>query len=131
MEKVFTVAKIKTGVCMLFLIGLADTSDISSSLSDTFCQGKILSVTIVVPTEDEFGANNLALCSTCGGGEESEVMASHADLALGAQGNRLLRSKTKKDDKSKSLLNGISEGYKEAFGTNSGATTATDADSTT
>ncbi|CAJ1937441.1 unnamed protein product [Cylindrotheca closterium] len=131
MHNVFTDAKVETGVCMLFHIGLANTSDISSSLSDTFCQGKVVSVTIVVPTEDEFGATNLALCSTCGGGQESEVMISHAELALGAEGDRLLRSKTKKRDKSKSLLNGIYEGYKGAFGTNSGATTATEADSTT
>ncbi|CAJ1956835.1 unnamed protein product [Cylindrotheca closterium] len=130
MEKVFTDAKVETGVCMLFHIGLGDTLEESSSLSHTFCQGKVVSVTIVLPTEDEFGATNLALCSTCGGGQESEVMVSHAELAFGAEGNCLLRSKTKNDDLSKSLLNDISKGYNEAFGTNSGATTGTEADST-
>ncbi|CAJ1936992.1 unnamed protein product, partial [Cylindrotheca closterium] len=95
MEKVFTVANIETGVCMLFLIGLDKASEESSSMSGPFGQGKVVSTTIVVPTADGYGATNLALCSTCGGGEESEVMASHADLALGAQGNLLLRTKKK------------------------------------
>ncbi|CAJ1953059.1 unnamed protein product [Cylindrotheca closterium] len=96
MEKVFTVAKIETGVCMLFLIGLNKASEKSSSMSGPFGQGKVVSTIIVVPTADRYGATNLALCSTCGGGEESKVLASHADLALGAQGNRLLQKKKKR-----------------------------------
>ncbi|CAJ1953947.1 unnamed protein product [Cylindrotheca closterium] len=103
MKQVFAVAESKTGVCMLFLIGLDESSEESIVFfkSDTFGQGKVITVTIVVSNEDEFGATNLALCSTCGGGQESEVMVSHADLALGAKGTRLLRSKTKKDGPSK------------------------------
>jgi len=113
MQKVFTDAKIKTGVCMLLLIGLDNTAEEPSLLSDAFGHNKVVTVTIVVPNEDRFGATNLALCSTCGGGQESEVMVSHAELALGAKGERLLRSKTKKDDPSQLLLDDISQGYGE------------------
>ena len=72
---------------------------------------------IVVQNENDFGANNLALCSTCGGGEESEVVVSHVKLALGAKARftRLLRSKTKDDAPSKLLLTGIAEGYSTAL----------------
>jgi len=72
---------------------------------------------IEVPNEDDFGATNLALCSTCGGGEEAEVMLSHEDLALGADYKfaRLLRRKTKGEDPSKKTFerdNGrVSPGY--------------------
>jgi hypothetical protein len=113
MQEVFTGANIKTGVCMLLLIGLDNTAEEPLSLSDTFSHGKVVTITIVVPNEDRFGATNLALCSSCGGGQESEVMASHAELALGAEGERLLRKKTAKDDPSKLLLNDIAQGYGE------------------
>ncbi|CAJ1943817.1 unnamed protein product [Cylindrotheca closterium] len=93
-------------------------------MSGPFGQGKVVSTIIVVPTADGYGATNLALCSTCGGGEESEVMASHADLALGAQGNRLLRKKKQKGELSEQLLTSISQGYQEAFDRNSEATMA-------
>mmetsp|Transcript_4328 Transcript_4328/g.10137 ORF Transcript_4328/g.10137 Transcript_4328/m.10137 type:complete len:640 (-) Transcript_4328:240-2159(-) len=114
MKNVLGESKITTGVCVLLLIGLEDTSpDEPSTLH--FQVGEISTVVIVVPEEDDFGATKLALCSTCGGGEESEVMASHADLALGAKGARLLRTSTKVRDPSKELLEKLSSGYSEAF----------------
>jgi hypothetical protein len=98
----------------------------SSSSSFQFDYGKVSTVEIVVPNENDFGATNLAFCATGGDGEvpegtkvteESKVMASHADLALGADGKfaGLLESKMNDDDnQSMMLLNEIVAGYREA-----------------
>jgi len=111
MEGIFRDAKLETGVCMLLLIGLETTKKAFSTFQ--FSHDNVSTLEIEVPNEDKFGATNLALCSTCGGGEEAEVMVSHADLALGADSKFacLLRSKTKDNDPSKKLLNEITEGY--------------------
>ena len=103
-----------TGVCMLLLIGLERQSLASRHATKfKFSHGSITTVVVEVPQNDEFGATNLAMCPTCGGGEKSEVMVSHSELALGAKATftRLLRSKTTKDDASKIFLDDIKNHY--------------------
>ncbi|CAJ1938772.1 unnamed protein product [Cylindrotheca closterium] len=117
MQKLFTDAGIQTGVCLLLLIGLDNTSGKKTrkktKSGNSFGHGQIFTVTVVVPKEDRFGATNLALCSTCGGGQESEVMVSHAELALGADHSFdcLLRKKNEDDGLSQLLFEEIREGY--------------------
>ena len=110
MKNAFKKVGVQTGVCILLLIGLeAVQSTADDQPSFEFAAGQISTVVIEVPNDDPFGATNLAWCSTCGGGEKSEVMASHAELALGPQmdSQKLLRSKTKKSAPSAVFLNDI------------------------
>ena len=108
-----------TGVCLLLLIGLEHESSETSQNTATFefSNGAVSTVVIEVPKRDRFGATNLAMCSTCGGGEKSEVMVSHTELALGAQSTfaRLLRSKTKGTDPSREFLKDIVSHYNEVY----------------
>lgn len=54
---------------MLLLIGLEDPSAKPSNFR--FSDGTVSTVEIEVPNEVDFGASNLALCSTSVGGEEA------------------------------------------------------------
>jgi len=112
MKKVFEGADIETGVCVLLLICLDEPFSESFSTLQ-FSHHTVSTVVIEVPKEEDFGATNLALCSTCGGGNESEVMVSHSELALGADYNfeRLPFKKISDDDPSRLLLKEITEGY--------------------
>ena len=114
MKMVFKDAGIETGLCILLLIGLEDPSQ-STIRKKNFSHGRIFTVTIEVPTDDCFEATKLAVCSTCGGGEKSEVMASHSEVALGRgkSAKRLLRSKTKPDMPSSQFLQEIKEGFED------------------
>ena len=116
MKNAFENAGVQTGVCMLLLIGLEATqSTADDQPSFKFAAGQISTVIIEVPNNDSFGATNLAWCSTYGGGEKSEVMASHAELALGPQidSKGLLRRKTTKKAPSAVFLNDILKCIKE------------------
>ena len=110
MKNAFKNAGVQTGVCILLLIGLeAAQPTVDDQPCFEFAAGQISTVVIEVPNDDPFGATNLAWCSTSGGGEKSEVMASHAELAFGPQIDfqRLLRSKTAKSAPSAVFLNDI------------------------
>ena len=119
MEKVFEDAGIETGLCILFLIGL-DVRLQSTRPGMNFSHGAISTLIIEVPANDRFGATKLAVCSTCGGGEKSEVMASHSEVALGTGKcfERLLRSKTKKTMPSSEFLQDITKGFKDTLSVN-------------
>ena len=116
MKEVFKGAGIKTGLCILLLIGLEDP--LQNTLPDmNFSHNAISTLIIEVPADDRFGATKLAVCSTCGGGEKSEVMASHSEVAVGS-GNRfgrLLRSKTTKKMPSSKFLQEIAKGFEDAL----------------
>ena len=102
----------ETGVCILLLIGLQKDPccllDLSSS--PALVIREVSCFEVIVP------ATSLSQCPTCGRGERAEVMASHAEAALGAgrKFSRLLRSKTKKNDSSSVLLTEVESGYSSA-----------------
>ena len=115
MEKVFKDAGIKTGLCILILIGLEDPSQ--NTLPDmNFSHNAISTLIIEVPANDRFGATKLAASSTRGGGETSEVLVSHSDVALGRgkRLERLLRNETLKQTPSSEFLHEIAKGFEDA-----------------
>ena len=116
MEKVFEDAGIKTGLCILLLIGLEDPTQ-STRPDINFSRGSISTLIIEVPANDRFGATKLAASSTRGGGETSEVMVSHSDVALGRgkRFERLLRDETLKQTPSSEFLHEIAKGFEDAL----------------
>ena len=116
MEKVFKGAGIETGLCILLLIGLKDPSQ-NPGPGMNFSRGSISTFIIEVPANDRFGATKLAASSTRGGGEKSEVMVSHSDVALGSGKSfeRLLRDETLKQIPSSEFLQEIAKGFEDAL----------------
>ena len=112
MEKVFEDAGIEIGLCILLLIGLKDPSG-NPGPGMNFSRGSISTFIIEVPANDRFGATKLAASSTRGGGETSEVMVSHSDVALGRgkRFERLLRDETTKQTPSSEFLHEIAKGF--------------------
>jgi len=70
---------IETGVCMLLLAGLERDRTTRSEMNFVFVGGGIQTLTVILPSHDPFGITEFLAKVSLGGGEQSEVYASHSE----------------------------------------------------
>lgn len=122
MKKALEKAGLKVGVCMLLLVGLEEGPKetpggagvgVGDSKTSLFREDSITSFVVVVPPDDPFGVSAFVEDASIGGGQSSEVYASHAELAIhpSVPTEKLLRKKTSQKSDSYQLLNEVRKKY--------------------
>jgi len=104
MEAVLENEDIKTGLCMLLLVGVKATKPLDTEYEDIrrFRGKGVYSFTVVVDSNDPFGVSDFLETASTGGGEHSEIYVSHSEALFTplseeiATGN-LLRQKCSDD----------------------------------
>lgn len=96
----------ETAVAILLLVGLENPQELLKDVDKQFVHGQITTFEVAVPADDEFGVSSLVHASTNGGGESTEVYASHSEAMFvkDVSVEELLRSKTKRNDGSYQML---------------------------
>ena len=110
MVNALRIAGVKTAVAMLLLVGLENPeAHVTKDVNSQFMEGQVALFEVAVPADDEFGVNDFVHASTNGGGESTEVYASHSEAMLvrDVDVKKLLRAKTKTTDESYKLLENL------------------------